>query len=182
MSKEQICCFKQKLEKNGRKQCFEQLKVLPFKLDLGDWQLWNRRYDKMKIPYERLEELEQRGFQLAGSLEERIRISYYGKVLMEAFPTEEAGMLKLGYLLGSNYNMREINESCSILDEIFCYEMVLSGRTDAAPYLGRFDEEQMEALLEASIENGHQENVAVLLEQTAKRKMSDRQEDPLLHW
>lgn len=182
MSREQIFCFKQKLEKNGRKQCFEQLKVLPFKLDLGDWQLWNRRYDKMKIPYERLEELEQRGFQLAGSLEERIRISYYGKVLMEAFPTEEAGMLKLGYLLGSNYNMREINESCSILDEIFCYEMVLSGRTEAAPYLGRFDEEQMEALLEASIENGHQENVAVLLEQTAKRKMSDRQEDPLLDW
>ena len=181
MSKDQVLGFNRIIRENGMEQCFHQLKYIREKLDLGDWELWNRRYYKMELPYERLQELTDMEFTLDGSKSERIRISYYGKVLMEAFPAGEADKMRLGYLLGSNYNMREINESVALLDDAFCYEMILGGRTGAGPYLERFDRSQIEALLEASIELNHKENVAVLLEYKAKMT-EDIDDDLSLEW
>lgn len=170
MEKEQILHFQNIRKEKAITPCLEQLKILPCKLDLGDWENWNRRYEKLEISHKKLKQLTEHGFTLDGSFGERLRIRYYGKVLMEAYKTEEPDRMKLGYLLGSNYNMREINESCSILDEVFCYERILAGRTDASPYVEQFGDEELEQLLEASIEQNHLENIAVLLEQKNRRR------------
>lgn len=179
MKTEQIRGFLKILKEKKMEQCFNQLKYINERLNLGDWELWNRRYYKMELPYERLQQLAEIGFQLDGRLSDRIRVSYYGKVLMEAFPTEKSGIMRLGYLLGSNYNMREINESVALMDDVFCYEMILFGRIEAAPYLKRFSTEQIEELLAASIELKHNENVAVLLEYKSKQGNDD---DLSLNW
>ncbi len=192
MTTVQIRDFQSLLNKFHRVPCFQQLKNMKTKLDLGDWQLWNRRYYKLEIPYEKLQDLVKLGFQLDGRISERLRISYYGKVLMEAYVVEneksgsESGdenpMMSLGYILGSNYNMRQINESVSLLDDAFCYEMILGGRMEAAPYLEQFDLEQIETLLEASIEWKHNENIAALLEQKEKMTNGKMEDDLELDW
>ncbi len=87
----------------------------------------------------------------------------------------DASWLTLSKMEYGTYGPRELHEAIHILDEVFCYEMLLEGRMEAGPHLGRLTEEQREAVLEASIRNGYHENVAALLAYKKKTVGEDKE-------
>lgn len=184
MRDNQIRSFDKYMKQNHIKQCFHQIKPMPLRLLPQEWEIWKNRYLGIQIPASKLQKLGQSGFHLEGRAAEYIRISFYGKVVMDVFAIshkqEKDPIMSLGYLQNSNYNMRELNEFISIMDDVLCFEMIMLGRLDVSPYLKRFNEDEIEQLLTASIERKHHENIAALLEY--KTKLSNKDDDLALNW
>ncbi len=156
--------------------CFPQLKQLNQKYYPDDFIQWKNRYFNISIPMSKLQQLIQRNFYIIGNPQEHLKLSFHGKNIMDIYLKDNE--YKLGELLNSSYQIRELNEMIDIMDDVLYFEMIKEGKLKAYSYLDRLTKEDVSVLLEASINNKHQENIAVLLDYQSKLN----QEDDLLSW
>ncbi|MCD7808268.1 MAG: leucine-rich repeat domain-containing protein [Erysipelotrichaceae bacterium] len=156
--------------------CFPQLKQLNQKYYPDDFIHWKNRYLNISISMSKLQQLIQRNFYIIGNPKEHLKLSFHGKNIMDIYPKNHN--YQLGELLNSSYQIRELNEMIDIMDDVLYFELIKAGKIKAYPYLDRLTKEDVSLLLEASINNKHQENIAVLLDYQSKLD----QEDDLLSW
>lgn len=142
---------------------FKQLWVINNRFYNEDYNVWKNRYKDIVVSYNKLQKLNDLEFSLKGRISESIQIIFQGKCVISAKMVHD-NLMVLGEIQNSNYNLRELNSVLSLLDDFLCFEMIKLGRIDASYYLNRFDFEQIDELLEASIDINHKENTAILLE------------------
>lgn len=184
MRDDQIRSFEKYFKNNHIQQCFLQIKPMAVRFIPDEWESWKSRYFGIVTPASKLQTLGQKGFHLDGRPAEYLRISFNGKVIMEVFPVshkqEKDPMMSLGDLQNSNYNIRELSEVIFMMDDVLYMEMIALGKLDVSLYLHRLSEDDVDDLLEASIERKHHENSAILLEY--KSKMFHKKDDFTLDW
>lgn len=165
---------------NHIQQFFPQIWIPKHRYYIDQMDFWMHRYIHLKVKIEKLQQLRNYHFQLQGSLTQGLKIIFYGKCILQAYPDNNDQTVILGVIQDASYRFRELNEALRYIDDVLCFELIASARDSAKNYVSRFNEQEISILLQKSIELHHQENVAILLEY---QKQFIKQNDDLdLDW
>ena len=167
---------RQAVQQSVVRPVFDQLWEPTVRFRIEEMEGQSRRYFDLRVKLERLMEIDGRGFSLTGSPERQLKLLFYGKCYLTAYPDktfQEDHRMILGTIPDASFKERELNEALHHIDEALCFELIEAGRIGAGPYAERFNEAETRRLLEASLALGNAENAAILLEREKSFRKGD---------
>ncbi len=171
--------LEKRIEREGLKPIFNQIYVPVFRPDFAFNDEIRGRYEGIEVNLHVLKRLENYDFAITGDPQDAVKLEFDGKTIAVVKPAwfvnrqswtpdmdedQTDPRMHFGPMRNADLNNREMLDVISAIDEVLAFEMVKLQRLPVAPFMHLFSKEQIEELLDSSIESGKQEDTAVLLE------------------